>query len=311
MAAVSWLDVLIAVALVVGVGLYLYARASQRALIYARVNAEVNRSNAMEQPKARLTVTHTSLGVLQQLGQLLPLLSAAQRAEASLKLVRAGLRSKTAIFVLAGFTSLTCLLFVSVIWAFGRPLLMAQSSLLFWLCLLLGCYLGLLLPRLVLDRLAARRQEAIRLALPDALDLLVICTNAGLGLNAAIERVAYELAYVAPALSDELSLTATELRLSSDTESVLNRLAARVGVESMRSLVTTFLQARQYGTPITQALRVLARSERTARMMRLEEQAARLSVKMTLPMLLFILPTVLIIGAGPALINLGEFFSTY
>lgn len=306
-----WLDILMITALFGGVGLYLYARASQRAQIYARVNAEVNRKSAIEHKHQRPTVAGRSLGLLQRIGQLLPLLSATQRAEASMKLVRAGLRSKTAILVLAGTTSLTCLLFAGLIWFFVRPILSDQSPLLFGLLMVSGCYSGLLLPRMVLDRLAARRQEAIRIALPDALDLLVICTNAGLGLNAAIERVAYELAYVAPALSDELSLTATELRLSSDTESVLNRLADRVGVESMRSLVTTFLQARQYGTPITQALRVLARSERTARMMRLEEQAARLAVKMTLPMMLFILPTVLIIGAGPALINLSKFFSTY
>ena len=169
-------------------------------------------------------------------------------------------------------------------------------------------YIGLLLPRIILDKLVKRRQQAIERSLPDALDLLVICTNAGLGLNSALQRVAEELNGVAPELADELRLTSTELQLSNDTSAVLERMGERIQLASINSLVSTLIQARQYGTAITQALRILAKSERTARLMRLEEAAAKLAVKITLPMMLFILPTVLIVGAGPAVLNLMEFF---
>jgi len=128
-------------------------------------------------------------------------------------------------------------------------------------------------------------------------------------LNSALHRVAEELGMVAPEIADELRLTSHELQVSSDTVTVLERLADRVKLESVDSLVSTLVQSRQYGTAITQALRVLARSERTARLMRLEEQAAKLAVKITIPMMIFILPTVLIVGAGPAVLSLMDFFS--
>lgn len=180
----------------------------------------------------------------------------------------------------------------------------------YWLLAIFGgIFIGSLLPRLVLDLLVKRRQEAIRQALPDALDLLVIITNAGLALNAALDRVADEMTAVAPELADELKLTAMQLRVSSDVERVLNGLAQRTDLESMRSLVSTLIQARKYGTAITRALRILAQSERTARMMQLEEQAAKLAVKITVPMMLFILPTVLIVAAGPAILSMIRTFS--
>lgn len=248
-------------------------------------------------------------GFLRHLGASIPLLSETQRDEASGKLVEAGYRSTQALLILGGITFVTVISLLAIVIFYGRSLL-NEGGVLYWVIALAGSiYLGSLLPRMVLDVLVKRRQEAIRIALPDALDLLVITTNAGLGLNAALDRVADEMLAVAPELADELKLTALQLRVSSDVEAVLNGLAKRTNIESMHSLVSTFVQARQYGTPITQALRVLARSERTARMLRLEEQAAKLAVKITLPLMLFILPTVLIVAAGPAILNIIETFS--
>lgn len=302
--ALGWFDGLILLLLLGGAGLYLYARASQRARLLARAVSEVQRRGSRVGRTEPRTLGTGLLRLLRRIGTAVPLMSAAQRTEASAKLVAAGYRSPQALFVLMALTSLTMVLAVLLLLWFGSPYLQGRGAPTWLLALLGTAYLGSLLPRLVLDRLVRKRQEAIRLSLPDALDLLVICTNAGLALNAALERVADELEVVAPALADELKLTATELKLSSDIESVLNALAERTGIEGMRTLVNTFLQARQYGTAITQSLRILARTERTARMMRLEERAAKMAVKMTIPMMLFIFPTVLIVGVGPAVLSL-------
>lgn len=171
-----------------------------------------------------------------------------------------------------------------------------------------GLFGGLILPEAILDRLVKRRQRLLNRALPEALDLLVICTNAGYSLGASIQRVSTELIDVFPVMASELQTTAHELQVLGDPVAVLRRLADRTQIAAMRSLVATLVQTQQYGTPITQALRTLAQSERTSRMLAMEERAAKLSVKITFPMMAFILPTVLIIAAGPAAIKLIDAF---
>src|SRR5690606_4372046 len=138
----------------------------------------------------------------------------------------------------------------------------------------------------------------------DALDLMIICTNAGMGLNATLQRVATDMRMMSPALADELAVTAAEAQLSSDIAAALQRMAERVDVSGIRSLASTLAQAQRYGTPVAQALRVLAGSERRARLLALEEKAGKLSTKITFPMMFFILPPVLMISAGPTIIEL-------
>ncbi|MFA5663713.1 type II secretion system F family protein [Castellaniella sp.] len=306
-----WLNASLILLILMGAGIYLYGRSNQRQRLRERAVAEIERRGAaLDQRRGLAQVRSGSVGFLLHLGTMLPMLSATQRAESSTKLMAAGYRSSQAMFVLMGTIVLSVLGTMALTAWLAEPWLAERGAAAWLAALLVAAYLGSLLPRLVLDRLVSRRQEAIRLALPDALDLMVICTNAGLALNAALDRVADEMTEVSPELADELKLTATELKLSSDVERVLNGLANRTNIEGMRTLVSTFLQARQYGTAITQALRILARSERTARMMRLEEKAAKLSVKMSVPMMLFILPTVIIVGAGPAILNLMKFFAS-
>lgn len=305
-----WLNALIAVLLFSGLGLYLYGRTSQRARLLARTLTEVRRRDGQAPSRGAPQVSRGLLRGLKQLGTKVPVFNAAQRSEASAKLIAAGFRSPQAVYVLMGLTLLSIVLVLTLTAWLAPPYLEGQGILSWSAAVGLGSFIGSLLPRLVLDRLVLRRQAALRASLPDALDLLVICTNAGLALNAALERVANELESVAPELADELKLTAIEMKLSSDLEVVLSGLAQRTGIDGMRTLVSTFLQARQYGTSITQALRVLARSERTARMMRLEEKAAKLSVKITIPMMLFILPTVVMVAVGPAILNLIKVFSS-
>ncbi|MFE8115289.1 type II secretion system F family protein [Brenneria goodwinii] len=294
-----------------GVGLYLYARTSRRARLTERMHSEVIRKStqqsALTQAGQRQRLAQRLMSALNSIGRSVPLFNAAQRTEIAGKLVSAGFRNPQALMVMIALALLSIALLLTLVAVFVWPLLEGQRIYGVLLCLA-AVYLGLLLPRVLLDRMVVRRQRMIQQGLPDALDLLVICTNAGLGLNSAIHRVAVEIEIVCPALADELRLTSGELQISSDIETVLKRLAQRTGLESIHTLVNTLLQSRQYGTAITQALRILARSERTARMMRLEESAAKLAVKITLPMMLFILPTVLIVAAGPAVLGLITFF---
>lgn len=309
-----WLDLLILLMAVSGVMLYLYARSSRRATLAARLAAEINRSGRQgDDAGRRLSGARNWRGglvrLLKRTGGAIPLFSAAQRTEISQQLVAAGYRSPQALLIIAGLSLISGIGLVAAAVLFGWPYL--QDEMPFKIgSVLVALYLGTLLPRLVLDRLVVRRQRAIERSLPDALDLLVICTNAGLALNAALQRVSDEMEMVAPDLCDELRLTSSELQISSDVAEALERLVERTRLPAMRSLVSTLIQSRQYGTAITQALRVLARSERTARMMRLEEAAAKLSVKIVVPLILFILPTVLIVAGGPAIISLMDFFGS-
>lgn len=294
-----------------GIVLVFYGRFGRRSKLVERLRAEVGRRSQQGQDSSRWkrrdfrTQLLASLGAI---GQRAPLLSAAQRSEVGEKLVRAGFRSAQYMLMMAALVLFSVCTSLGLSLMFVRPLLNGNQLLGIVLCVG-SVYLGLLLPRLVLDWLVLRRQRSIERSLPDALDLLVICTNSGLGLNSAITRVASEIEMVSPALADELGLTASELQLSNDTDAVLKNLAKRIKLDSVDSLVNTLTQSRQYGTAITQSLRILAASERTARMMRLEEAAAKLAVKITLPMMLFILPTVLIVAAGPAVLGLMEYFA--
>lgn len=165
-------------------------------------------------------------------------------------------------------------------------------------------FVGGLVPEAVLQRRGRTRRAAIEAALPDALDLLIICANAGYGLDVSIQRVGREIARFFPDLADELAVTANEMQLLSDRRDALDNLVERTNVPAIRSLVVTLLQAQRYGTPLTQALRTLAREERNARILALEERAARIPALISLPLMVLIMPAVLIVVAGPAFIDI-------
>lgn len=167
----------------------------------------------------------------------------------------------------------------------------------------MGALIGAMLPDFTLDWLIRRRRRQIANALPDALDLMCICTNAGYSLDMSIERVAREIKVVAPALSSELMATFNELRLLPDRQAALHNFAERTQLPSVRSLVVTLVQTQKFGTPLTVALKTLADSERKNRMIALEEQAAKLPAVITVPLMLFILPTVFIIVCTPAAVQ--------
>ena len=163
-------------------------------------------------------------------------------------------------------------------------------------------------PDIFLKNKINKRSSAIRKGLPDALDLLVICAEAGLTVDAAFGRVARELGRAYPELGDEFSLTAIELGFLSDRRQAFDNLAMRIDLEAVRGVVTTMIQTEKYGTPLASALRVLSAEFRNERMMRAEEKAARLPAIMTIPLILFILPVLFIVILGPAACSINDSF---
>jgi tight adherence protein C len=159
---------------------------------------------------------------------------------------------------------------------------------------------GLLAPDVFVKRRRASHLRRLQRGLPDALDMMVICSEAGLGLEPAIERVAQEIAPAHLGVAEELKITASELRVVSDRRVALQAMGTRTGLESLRRLGTTLIQTLQYGTPLSQALRTLSAEMRQEQLNAFEARAARLPVLLTVPMILFILPTVFLIVAGPA-----------
>ena len=167
-----------------------------------------------------------------------------------------------------------------------------------------GLGLGYYLPNVIVKNTATKRQEGITLGFPDALDLLVICVEAGLSLEAAFTRVSKEIGDNTPDLAVELGLTTAELSFLGDRRLALTNFAERVGTQEARALVTSLVQSEQYGTPLTVSLRVLSQENRDARMSRAEQKAGSLPAMLTGPMIVFFLPVVFIVLLGPAIIQI-------
>ena len=231
-----------------------------------------------------------------------------QVEKAQKKLVQAGIRSKDlafvvifARFVLPVVIGTIVILGVYVLdwfpeWgALKRYGLVATT--------LIGSYKS---PDIWLKNKIGKRSNGIRKGLPDALDLLVICAEAGLTVDAAFNRVARELGKAYPELGDEFALTSIELGFLTDRRSAFENLATRIDLEAVRGVVTTMIQTEKYGTPLASALRVLAAEFRNERMMRAEEKAARLPAIMTVPLILFILPVLFIVILGPASCSISD-----
>jgi tight adherence protein C len=168
---------------------------------------------------------------------------------------------------------------------------------------MMGMAAGAFAPTYLVKRACKKRLRLIQQALPDTLDLFVICSEAGLGLDTAISRVAREIIPNAPELADELGLTAIELGFLPNRRDALINLTKRTDSPSIRGLVNTLIQTERYGTPLAQSLRMLASEFRHTRMMKAEEKAARLPATLTVPMIVFILPTLFVVLIGPAIIQ--------
>ena len=222
--------------------------------------------------------------------------SQAEMGKIKSRLVAAGYRGAEALPVFIG-TRLGCGLL-----AFGvmsTPILAKPSVLL----ALGAAALGYLLPGMALARMAKKRQHTIRLSLPDALDLLVVSVEAGLGLDQALQRVGEELAFAHKDLSDELRLVNLELRAGKARPDALRNLADRTGVDDLSSLVAMLVQTDKFGTSVAQSLRVHSDTLRTKRRQRAEEAAAKTGVKMVFPLVFCIFPAIWVVTIGPAAIK--------
>ncbi len=261
---------------------------------------------------ARRRKRHTnasSIGMMREVVQQLKVFKDHQVVATQSKLVNAGYRSKDAIYIF-GFIKLFSplaglvagVLMAGIDWS--NPFSMSQTT--GWMILLgMGLFTARL-PDIILSNARARRYHTLRKALPDALDLMMICAEAGLSLAAALDRVARELGRVSPELSEELSLTSVELGFLPERAVALRHLAERCDMKEIRGFVNVILQTEKYGTPVAQALRVLAREYRMERMLRAEQKAARLPSLMTVPMIVFILPTLFVIIMAPAVISIMD-----
>jgi tight adherence protein C len=175
------------------------------------------------------------------------------------------------------------------------------NQLVLWLALLLA--IGYYLPNVLLSRRVASRQENLQDSLPDALDLMIVCVEAGLGLDAAMQRAAGEIGLRSRALSNELNLLALELRMGVKREQALHHLALRCGVADMTAFVTMLVQAQRFGTNVADALRVQADTMRTLRRLRAEERAAKIPLKLLFPLIFFIFPSLMVVLMGPAMLS--------
>jgi tight adherence protein C len=208
-------------------------------------------------------------------------------------LVAAGYRNGEALIIFYGIRVGIALAFFALL---STPVLMKPSLPL----ALAGAGLGYVGPGMILARMAKRRQHLMRLGLPDALDLLVVSVEAGLGLDQAIQRVAAELAFAHPDLCSELRLINLELRAGKARSEALHNLAERTGVDDISSLVAMLVQTDKFGTSVAQSLRVHSETVRTKRRQRAEEAAAKTGVKMVFPLVFCIFPAIWVVTIGPA-----------
>lgn len=240
--------------------------------------------------------------------QALKMLQDSQVKAAQLNLSRAGIRTKdTAVTVI--FFRLVAPVMIGTTVAVGVYLLNwfpDAGPLKKYLIVAGTLLLSYKAPDIYVKNLIGKRQLAIRRALPDALDLLVICAEAGLTVDMAFGRVARELGKAYPELGDEFALTAIELGFLTDRRMAFDNLAQRANIDSIRGVVTTMIQTEKYGTPLAAALRVLSAEFRHERMMKAEEKAARLPAIMTVPLILFILPVLFIVILGPAACSISD-----
>jgi tight adherence protein C len=235
------------------------------------------------------------MGLVKRVGEKAPR-SAKELGQLRLRLVQAGYRRDEAMTIFFGIRISFALALFAL---FASSVLMKPNILL----ALGGLALGYILPGMVLARLAKRRAHRIRLSLADALDLLVVSVEAGLGLDQALTRVGTELAFAYPDLSDELRLVNLELRAGKPRPEALRNLADRTGVEDLQSLVTMLIQTDKFGTSVAQALRVYSETLRTKRRQRAEEAAAKTGVKMVFPLVFCIFPAIWVVTIGPAAIK--------
>lgn len=238
--------------------------------------------------------------IFKPLGSFLPR-SPEEMSRQEQRLAQAGFRRRDAPMILYGakisLAILVFLVFTGISQIRGNPILLIVMPILF----------GALIPDMVISRLIQRRKEGLQRALPDALDLAVVCVEAGLGLDQSLVRIGQELKNVHPSLSQEFSLYSYEVNAGKKRSDALRNLGQRTDVDDFKSFAAVLIQTDRFGTSVAQALRVFADTMRTKRRQRAEEQAAKMSIKMIPPLVFFIFPAIFVVIIGPAVIAIVRY----
>jgi tight adherence protein C len=221
-----------------------------------------------------------------------------------LTLLNAGFRNENAVAIFYGVKALALLATLSV----AAPIVLSKLGMtqMGLVAMGLGAAVGWYIPGLAVDKMKKKRMESIFLGLPDALDLMVVCVEAGLGLDLAMRRVTSELGESCPVLCEEFAIANFQAQMGRPRKDVLRDLGVRTGVEDMRSVAAVIIQAEKFGSSIGSALRVLSDSMRLKRRQLAEERAAKTAVKIMIPLVLFIFPGVFVVLVGPAGIQIAK-----
>jgi tight adherence protein C len=223
-------------------------------------------------------------------------------------LMRAGIRSPQALQVFYAVKTLLAVLLPILVMTGARffPEIQTQSVIIY---AVMGAGVGMLAPNYILHKRVDSRMRRLRHGFPDALDLLVVCVESGLGLGPALQRVADELGFSHPDLSFELATVTAEMRAGVQRETALKNLAERTGLSDIRGLVSLLVQSMRFGTSVADALRVYSEEFRDKRMQAAEEQAAKMATKLIFPLVLFMFPVFFIVATGPAVLRIIDAFS--
>jgi tight adherence protein C len=306
------------IAVIAGIGVFITLVAFAQALMpsdpmAARLRSHKKRRDTLREELLGNTAADTRRAAritsLKQVLDRLKLLRGDEARKTSEQLAQAGWRSRDALAIYLGIRLATPFIgaigSLIAVWVFmpeatgmNKMLAMVGAVLVFGFAPVFG-----------LKRAIKRRQNFLRKQLPDGLDLLVICTESGLSMDAAFARVARELGFSAPHLADEIGLTSVELGFLPNRRQALQNLAKRTDLAAVRGVVNTLVQTERYGTPLAHSLRVLSSEFRDERMLKAEEKAAKLPAILTVPMILFILPVLFVVLIGPAIINVIAHFN--
>jgi tight adherence protein C len=314
---VLWVATLLSGVAAFAVMLAIYAVTTVRDPMTKRVKALNDRREQLKagitastKRRAKLVQRNDTADKMKSLLASMKVLQDSQLKQAQQKLMQAGIRSKDwAVAVIFGRLVTPIVIGGGMLfWVYGTDGWETWTPLKKYGVVAVSFILSYKAPDIFLSNKIKKRSDAIRKGLPDALDLLVICAEAGLTVDAAFHRVAKELGRAYPELGDEFTLTAIELGFLTERRQAFENLAHRVDLDAVKGVVTTMIQTEKYGTPLASALRVLSAEFRNERMMRAEEKAARLPAIMTIPLILFILPVLFIVILGPAACSINDSF---
>lgn len=282
------------------------AVSTERELIRARERARL----AADSGSGKGSLRKQNNKSIRQIVERLNLREALVDATTVNRLKAAGFRSQNALnyFLVARFMLPFAFCALTGFWVFGlgnledKPFLFRVAATIF------GAYAGFYAPNVFISNRVSKRQLSIKRAWPDALDLMLICVESGISIEAAMRKVTEEMSAQSPALAEEMVLTTAELSFLQDRRTALENLGTRTQLDAVKSVTQALIQAERYGTPVAQALRVLAQESRDERMNEAEKKAAALPPKLTVPMILFFLPVLMAVILGPAGIQVADKF---